>query len=145
MMHKHSQCMQYEFNKCAHLFAQMHTARNRGEPIACWYSWFCLENCVKLEKSVSSMNLNYNFYCDCVKICTDDDDVTWVVNEIIHRWGWLVSLGDTHKHNRLHLVGVARFTNCSEIHSWDKEKDKDKDKDMYKMTKANELQRQRII
>ena len=49
-----------------------------------------------------------------------------------------MSLGDTHKHNRLHLVGVARFTNCSEIHSWDKEKDKDKD--MYNMTKANELQ-----
>ena len=54
-----------------------------------------------------------------------------------------MSLGDTHEHNRLHLVGVARFTNCSEIHGWDKEKEKEKD--MYKMTKANELQRQRII
>ena len=78
MMHKHSQCMQYGFNKCAHLFAQMHTARNRGDPIAYWYSWFCLENCFKLEKSVSPMNLDCNFYCDCVKLCTDDD-VTWNV------------------------------------------------------------------
>ena len=56
-----------------------------------------------------------------------------------------MSLGDTHEHNRLHLVGVARFTNCSEIHSWDNEKDKDKDmQKKYRKTKANEIQRQRI-